>query len=181
MSRWHLVTAVGTRTLWRRVTRVVLPTVTSVPVHTTSAVHAWWRDRPVPVWLVKVLRQHVYWTKMMLWIIVDGGSWWSGWVLVGECFFCARLTWVVPLKVPLNGCWQVAARVHISAEVNRRTSVIDRRLRPRCYHLIRLREVAPLPCNGYSFLPCFATVRSACMYRVRCASATDSFIHTPWV
>ena len=29
---------------------------------------------------------------------------WSGWVLVGQCFFWYRPTWVVPDQRPLNGC-----------------------------------------------------------------------------
>jgi len=42
--------------------------------------------------------------EWMLWILVHGGSWWSRWLWVGDCFFWYRPTRVVPDKETLNGC-----------------------------------------------------------------------------
>jgi len=39
--------------------------------------------------------------------------WWTGWVWVGECFFCYRPTRVVPDKRPLNSCVCVCVCVRV--------------------------------------------------------------------
>jgi len=81
----------------------------------------WWRNECSMKWrapdqevdqrghgerLCKKIAKHEIWTGRMLWIVVDGTSWWrldddqdSGWV--GEClFWLHRLTRVVPDKGP---------------------------------------------------------------------------------
>jgi len=50
--------------------------------------------------------------------------WWTGWVWVGECFFCYRPTRVVPDKRPLNSCVFVCVCACVCVRVRVRVCVV---------------------------------------------------------
>ena len=54
-------------------------------------------------------------------------------------------------------------------------AVIDRRLRPQCCHLIRLREIsrASVACNWYSYAPFIAKPKAACELRLSWAATSS--------
>ena len=69
------------------------------------------RGRPKRTWR-EVVKEDCQARKLNKEDAMDRSKWiklikdvrWSGWVLVGQCFFWYRPTWVVPDQRPLNGC-----------------------------------------------------------------------------
>ena len=69
------------------------------------------RGRPKRTWR-EVVKEDCQARKLNKEDAMDRSKWmklikdvrWSGWVLVGQCFFWYQPTWVVPDQRPLNGC-----------------------------------------------------------------------------